>query len=147
MLNYLYALLESEARLAAAALGLDPGLGFIHVDTPARDSLACDLMEVVRPQVDAFLIEWITREALKREWTDQYVTVNAERPELKRFAGIVGRVVTVNFNNKALIDFQDGGWYDVTASGEYLKKLDPSAARAKFDAKANSAQARPEKQS
>ena len=37
--------------------------------------------------------------ALKREWTDQYVEVNAERPELKRFAGIVGRVVTVNHNN------------------------------------------------
>src|SRR5207237_8422579 len=44
MLNYLYALLESEARLAAAALGLDPGLGVLHVDTPARDSLACDIM-------------------------------------------------------------------------------------------------------
>jgi CRISPR-associated endonuclease Cas1 len=37
MLNYLYAVLESEASLAAAALGLDPGLGFIHVDTPARE--------------------------------------------------------------------------------------------------------------
>jgi hypothetical protein len=43
MLNYLYAVLESESRLAAAALGLDPGLGVLHVDTPARDSLACDL--------------------------------------------------------------------------------------------------------
>ena len=32
MLNYLYAVLESEARLAIAALGLDPGLGFWHVD-------------------------------------------------------------------------------------------------------------------
>src|SRR2546422_5657526 len=44
ILNYLYALLESEARLAAAALGLDPGLGVLHVDTPARDSFALDLM-------------------------------------------------------------------------------------------------------
>src|SRR5262249_26682089 len=46
-------------------------------------------------------------EALKREWTDQYVMVRPDRPELKRFEGIVGRVVTVNLNNKALIDFQD----------------------------------------
>jgi CRISPR-associated endonuclease Cas1 len=68
MLNYLYAVLESESRLAAAALGLDPGIGMLHVDTPARDSLACDLMEVVRPQVDGFLVDWITRELLKREW-------------------------------------------------------------------------------
>ena len=68
MLNYLYALLESETRLAIASLGLDPGLGFWHVDTPARDSLACDLMEPVRPKVDAFLLDWITREPLKRAW-------------------------------------------------------------------------------
>jgi CRISPR-associated endonuclease Cas1 len=68
ILNYLYAVLESEARLAAAALGLDPGLGFIHMDAPARDSLACDLMEPVRPEVDAWVLGWITREPLKREW-------------------------------------------------------------------------------
>jgi hypothetical protein len=85
-------------------------------------------------------------DALKREWTDQYVEVNPERPELKRFAGIVGRVVTVNYNNKALVDFQDGGWYDITASPEYLRKLDPAAAKAKYDAKVNSAQPFPEKQ-
>jgi hypothetical protein len=86
-------------------------------------------------------------EALKREWTDQLVEVNAERPELKRFAGIVGRVVTVNYNRKAVIDFQDGGWYDITASEEFLKKLDPETAQAKYDAKTNSAQPFPEKQS
>ncbi len=68
ILNYLYALLESEARLAAAALGLDPGMGVLHVDTTARDSLACDLMEVVRPQVDAYLLDWITRQFLNCEW-------------------------------------------------------------------------------
>lgn len=68
ILNYLYSVLESEARLAAAALGLDPGLGVLHADTPARDSLACDLMEPVRPQVDAYLLDWITRQYLRREW-------------------------------------------------------------------------------
>jgi len=68
ILNYLYCMLESEARLAAAALGLDPGLGVLHVDTPARDSLACDLMEPVRSSVDSYLLDWITRQPLKREW-------------------------------------------------------------------------------
>ncbi len=68
ILNYLYAILESESRLAASSLGLDPGIGVLHVDTEARDSLACDLMEAVRPDVDAFLLDWITRETLKREW-------------------------------------------------------------------------------
>jgi hypothetical protein len=37
-------------------------------DTKARASLACDLMEPVRAQVDAFLLDSITREPLKREW-------------------------------------------------------------------------------
>jgi CRISPR-associated endonuclease Cas1 len=68
MLNYLYAILESESRLAVAALGLDPGLGVLHVDTQARDSLACDVMEPVRPLVDAYLLKWISRETLRREW-------------------------------------------------------------------------------
>jgi hypothetical protein len=85
-------------------------------------------------------------EVLKREWTDQYVQVKPERPELQRFANIVGRVVTVNWNAKAVIDFQDGGWYDITASEEYLTRLDPAEAKAKFDAKANSAQPFPSKQ-
>jgi len=68
MLNYLYALLESESRLAAAALGLDPGIGLMHADTEARDSLACDLMEPVRPQIDAYVLDWINRNPICREW-------------------------------------------------------------------------------
>jgi hypothetical protein len=84
-------------------------------------------------------------EELKREWTDQFVEVNPERPELKRFEGVVGRVVTVNFNNKALVDFQDGGWYDITASTEYLRKLDPAVAKEKYKS-LNSALPIPEKQ-
>jgi len=68
ILNYLYAVLESEARLAAAVLGLDPGLGMLHTDRPNRDSLACDLMEPVRPQVDAYVLDWITQQPLRREW-------------------------------------------------------------------------------
>ncbi len=57
ILNYLYALLEAEARTAALAMGLDPGMGVLHADVKARDSLACDLMEPVRPEVDAFVLE------------------------------------------------------------------------------------------
>jgi CRISPR-associated protein Cas1 len=68
MLNYLYALLEAEARLAAVAVGLDPGLGFMHADTRSRDSLACDLMEPIRPQVDAYVLNWLRREPLRRDW-------------------------------------------------------------------------------
>jgi CRISPR associated protein Cas1 len=67
MLNYLYALLEAEARLATATLGLDPGIGVLHVDTPYRDSLACDLMEPIRAEVDAFVLAWLKRDPLLRD--------------------------------------------------------------------------------
>jgi hypothetical protein len=85
-------------------------------------------------------------EALRAEWTDQFVRVHPEQPELKRFGDTVGRVVTINFNGKALVDFQDGGWYDITASPQYLQKLDPAEAKDKYDPKVNSAQPIPEKQ-
>src|SRR6267378_807974 len=68
ILNYLYAILEAEARLAATALGLDPGLGVLHLDGRTRDSLACDLMEPVRPLVDVYLFNWLARGPLKRNW-------------------------------------------------------------------------------
>ena len=85
-------------------------------------------------------------ENLKSEWTDQYVQVNAERPELKRFAGRVGRVVTVNWTGKALVDFADGGWYDITASTDCLTRLDSAEAKAKHDSTVNSAQPLPARQ-
>jgi hypothetical protein len=67
VLNYLYAILESESRLALAAVGLDPGLGFLHVDSRTRDSLACDLMETVRPEVDAYVLDWLKNHLFQRK--------------------------------------------------------------------------------
>ena len=85
-------------------------------------------------------------EALKTEWTDQFVKINPIRPELQRFDGRIGRVVTVNWSGKALIDFADGGWYDITASADFLTRVDPAEAKGKYDPTVNSAQPHPEKQ-
>jgi CRISPR-associated endonuclease Cas1 len=68
VLNYLYAVLESEARLAAAALGLDPGLGVLHVDTPNRDSLALDILEPARPAVDAYVLDNFLHQLIRKDW-------------------------------------------------------------------------------
>ena len=57
MRNYLFACLESEARLALLAQGCDPTLGVLHADQRNRDSLALDAMEPVRADVDAFLLD------------------------------------------------------------------------------------------
>jgi hypothetical protein len=84
-------------------------------------------------------------ERLRTEWTDQYVTVRADRPELTRFAGRVGRVITVNFNARAIVDFADGAWYDIDP-GHLIRVTDESQ-RAKYNGKVNSAQPFPTKQS
>ncbi len=55
--NYLYAIGEAEARIALYAVGLDPGLGILHADQRSRDSLALDLLEVVRPQIDEYVYD------------------------------------------------------------------------------------------
>jgi CRISPR-associated endonuclease Cas1 len=67
ILNYLYALLETEAGRAGRSMGLDPGLGVLHADAPHRDSLALDLMEPTRPQVDSLVIDFL-RQPLRKEW-------------------------------------------------------------------------------
>ncbi len=56
LLNYLYALLEAETRVAVLTMGLDPGLGILRADQPSRDSLVYDVMEPARPAVDAWLL-------------------------------------------------------------------------------------------
>jgi hypothetical protein len=67
ILNYCFALLHAETRLAISALGLDPGLGLaLHTDTADRDSLAFDVLEPIRPRVEAWLLDWIAKEPLRR---------------------------------------------------------------------------------
>lgn len=85
---------------------------------------------------------------IRREWTDRHVVVDAGRPELKRFEGMVGRIVTVNYSGKAIVDFCDGAWYDIPASSDFLIRLDPADPRcASHDRSVNGAQAQPGRQS
>src|SRR6266478_3914336 len=66
LLNYTNAVAESECRLAASVCGLDPVIGFLHTDRANRDSLALDLIETIRPAIEAWLLDWLRREPLRR---------------------------------------------------------------------------------
>jgi CRISPR-associated endonuclease Cas1 len=71
LLNYVYALLEAEAILACQAVGLDPGFGIVHADTKGRQSLALDLIEPVRPVVDAFVLDLLAQRTFRKvEFTE-----------------------------------------------------------------------------
>ena len=79
-------------------------------------------------------------EKLRLEYTNQYVVVDRDVPELIRFQGKVGQVRTINVNGRALVEFEgDRGRYDIEL--DYLKVVDkpkPKAppAKAKPAAKA-----------
>ena len=59
LLNYLYAILESEMTVALLSRGLDPGIGMFHVDIDGRSSLALDAIEAVRPYVEYWLFAYL----------------------------------------------------------------------------------------
>jgi len=63
-------------------------------------------------------------EKLKRDYTDKFVVVDPERPELGRFAHLVGQVKTVNMSGRALVEFNgdDIGWYDIDL--DFLKVVE-----------------------
>jgi hypothetical protein len=65
ILNYCYALAEAESRMALSAMGLDPGLGVLHTDQQARASMALDLMETIRPEVDAWVLRCLKTGTLR----------------------------------------------------------------------------------
>jgi CRISPR/Cas system-associated endonuclease Cas1 len=59
LINYLYAILESEMTVALLARGLDPGIGMFHADIDGRSSLALDAIEAVRPYVEYWLFTYL----------------------------------------------------------------------------------------
>ena len=67
MLNYAYRVLESSMLIAARSLGLDPYIGFFHLDRKGRTSLIYDLMEPFRPLVDRQLIEMVQSRSFAAE--------------------------------------------------------------------------------
>ncbi|MDE2200872.1 MAG: CRISPR-associated endonuclease Cas1 [Rhodospirillales bacterium] len=62
MFNYAYAVLESQIRIELAAVGLDPATGFLHQNLSDRPALILDLMEPLRPAVDAIVLHLLTSE-------------------------------------------------------------------------------------
>ena len=67
MLSLGYTLLHAEAVLALYGAGLDPFVGFYHALDFARESLACDLVEPLRVEVDRHVLMLFHSEKLRPE--------------------------------------------------------------------------------
>jgi len=62
-----YTLLHADAVLALYGAGLDPYVGFYHGLDFGRESLACDVMEPLRPRLDRFAVHLFKSGGLRLE--------------------------------------------------------------------------------
>ena len=68
LLNYGYAFLEREVRIAAALNGMDARIGFFHSNDGRKDSLIFDLMEFFRqPVIDRFVLSLLNKKMIQPE--------------------------------------------------------------------------------
>lgn len=59
ILNFCYAILESQIRIALHAIGADIYVGILHSDKEARENLVYDAMEGLRGEIDHLVLEFI----------------------------------------------------------------------------------------
>jgi CRISPR-associated endonuclease Cas1 len=93
MLNYAYAMLESEVRINAAAEGYDPMVGIYHHAAKGSPAYVFDLMEPERPRIDRAVLKF----ALSEKFTAADFILRQDGvcrlgPQL---AGMVCKAVTV----------------------------------------------------
>jgi CRISPR-associated protein Cas1 len=65
VLSLAYTLAHFEAVAAAQRAGLDPAIGFLHALFPGRESLACDLVEPLRPLCERLAWRLLAEERLR----------------------------------------------------------------------------------
>ncbi len=68
ILSLTYTLIHSEAILAIYGAGLDPYIGFYHSLDFGRESLACDLIEPLRPLIDNWCLGLFRQEILREAY-------------------------------------------------------------------------------
>lgn len=62
-----YTLIHFEAVRELYACGLDPYIGFLHELSHGRESLACDLVEPLRPRWDGFVVGMFRTQTLREQ--------------------------------------------------------------------------------
>ena len=82
MLNYAYAVLQSQLQIEAIAEGYDPTLGIMHEGRDGSAAFVFDLMEPYRPLVDSKVLEFVKGHTFKPAdfviWADGVCRVNPE---------------------------------------------------------------------
>ncbi len=106
LLNYGYAILESEVRKDLNSIGLDPSISFLHELRDGRDSLVYDVQELYRWLVDLSVIQLLEEKKLKK--SDFIVTENYNIRLRETTAKALIEKIRLNFNARA---FYNGKYY------------------------------------
>ncbi|MDE1870866.1 MAG: CRISPR-associated endonuclease Cas1 [Candidatus Micrarchaeota archaeon] len=98
LLNYGYAVLESEIRKDINAIGLDASIGFLHEIHSGRASLVCDAQELYRWLIDLSVIQLLEERKLKK--SDFIVTENYHVRLKEHTAKLLIEKIRINFNKR-----------------------------------------------
>lgn len=67
LLSLTYTLVHAEMVIALHGAGFDPCIGYYHQLSWGRESLACDLMEPLRPLADGLCLQLVAQQTLSAE--------------------------------------------------------------------------------
>ena len=102
LLNYGYAILESEIRKDLNVIGLDLSIGFLHELKDGRSSLVYDVQELYRWLIDLAVIQLLEEKKLKK--SDFILTENYNIRLRENTAKMLIDKIRLNFNSKALYE-------------------------------------------
>jgi CRISPR-associated protein Cas1 len=100
LLNYGYAVLESEIIKATNAVGLDPSVSFLHDLAESKQPLVYDLQELFRWIIDLSVIQLLEEKVLKK--LDFIVTDNYHIRLKEQTAKALIEKIRLNMNAKAV---------------------------------------------
>ena len=98
LLNYGYAILESEIRKAINSVGLDYSIGFLHEINQSRTPLVYDIQELFRWLIDVSVIQLLEEKKIKK--SDFIITENYHTRLGEDVAKLLIEKINSNFNSK-----------------------------------------------
>ncbi|MDH3313558.1 MAG: CRISPR-associated endonuclease Cas1 [Nitrosopumilus sp.] len=99
LLNYGYAILESEIRKLINGTGLDYSIGFLHEINQSRTSLVYDIQELFRWLIDLSVIQLLEERKIKK--SDFIITENYHTRLGEDVAKMLIEKINSNFNVKS----------------------------------------------
>ena len=107
LLNYGYAILESEIRKSINSVGLDYSIGFLHEINQSRTPLVYDVQELFRWLIDVSVIQLLEEKKIKK--SDFIVTENYHTRLGEDVAKLLIEKINSNFN--ARYNYKNGKNY------------------------------------